>query len=264
MCDALAISLGTAALSTGAAVYEGNQAAAGIAATRDAQNAANAQWVAYQTKINQQQAQDEAAARDKATAAQQGTLAKVTPKAQESAQAAEQARLTTEYNQPGAGRGQDPSTTSNLLLSGQNSNAFNMSDLTKQVTQATAAARQRIGALATAGSYGGSFGGLGTTVPIAFQQGGNDINLQNAIRSGNLKTYGVQQQVQPLQYAVGPGTENAATIGKALGGLAGTAAGIGGSKALADSGWLNDAVPTAITPMDQIAPINVVGGITQY
>ena len=75
-----------------------------------------------------------------------------------------------------------------------------MNSLTSQVNQATAQARSRIQALATANSYGGSFGGLGTTVPIQFAQGGNDINELNAIRQGNLKTYGVQQQVQPINY----------------------------------------------------------------
>ena len=40
------------------------------------------------------------------------------------------------------------------------------------------AGARAIDALATANSYGGSFGGLATTTPIAFAQGGNDINLR--------------------------------------------------------------------------------------
>ena len=165
-------------------------------------------------------------ARQKATAAQQDTLSKVSPQAQTQQQTSEQQRLNTLFNAPGAGaaQGSDPR---GMLLSGEGTgnNANFMDSLTKQVSQASSAARQRIAALATASSYGGSFGGLGTTVPIAFAQGGNDINLQNAMRQGNLKTYGVEQQVQPLQYAVGPGTTEQAGLGKTLGQLAGTLAG---------------------------------------
>jgi hypothetical protein len=111
-----------------------------------------------------------------------------------------------------------------------------MSNLTSQVNAATAQARQRIAALATAGSYGGSFGGLGTTVPIALAQGGNAINLQNSIRQGNLKTYGVQQQVQPLQYTIGPGTTAAEGIAKGAMSLAGSLAGAAGPKILGGLG----------------------------
>jgi hypothetical protein len=107
-----------------------------------------------------------------------------------------------------------------------------------QINQATAQARQRIAALATASSYGGSFGGLGTTVPIALAQGGNAINLQNAIRQGDLKTYGVQQQVQPVNYTFGPGTPATAGIGKALGSIAGTLAGSAGPKVAGSMGSL--------------------------
>ena len=113
-----------------------------------------------------------------------------------------------------------------------------MDSLTTQVNQATAQARERIQALATANSYGGSFGGLGTTVPITFAQGGNDINLANSIRQGNLKTYGVQQQVQPIQYTVGPGTTAQQSNAKAFGSLAGTLAGAAGGKLLGGASGL--------------------------
>jgi hypothetical protein len=120
-------------------------------------------------------------------------------------------------------------------LSGEGTgNQSTTNSIMSQINQATAQARQRIAALATASSYGGSFGGLGTTVPIALAQGGNAINLQNAIRQGDLKTYGVQQQVQPVNYAVGPGTSMTAGIGKALGSIAGTLAGSAGPKVIGD------------------------------
>ncbi len=238
MCDPLtAVSIGGAVLSAAGSLYEGQQASEGIADLQNKQNQANADWVAYQNKIRKDQVAAEDAARAKATGAQQDTLNKVGLEAQAKTQTDEQARLTDAYTKPGAGAGQDPSNASNLLLTGESSGSKNFMDsLTTQVNQATAAARQRIGALATANSYGGSFGGLQTTTPIAFAQGGNEINMQNAIRQGNLKTYGVQQQVQPLQYGLGPGTTEQASNAKALGSVAGTLAGAAGPKLIGASG----------------------------
>ena len=243
MCDPLTATavaaLGSVA-SAGAGLYEGQQQAAGLADVQNKQNQANADWVAYQTRIHQQQVQAEDLARQKATGVQQATLDKVSAPQQEAQQTAEQQRLNTLYTKP-AGTATDASNPSNLLLSGESSGPQNqtfMDSLTSQVNQATAQARSRIAALATANSYGGSFGGLGTTVPITFAQGGNDINLQNAIRQGNLKTYGVQQQVQPINYTIGPGTEAQGSIAKGAMSLAGSLAGFAGPRAI-NSGALS-------------------------
>jgi hypothetical protein len=244
MCDPVSLTIAStvgAVASAGGSLYEGQQAAAGLQATQDAQNQANASWVAYQNKIHQDQVAAEDLQRQKATGAQQDTLGKVSAPAQEAAQGAEAERLNTLYTKPGSGSGgaQDPSNPSNLLLTGEGTGNQNFMDsLTTQVNQATAQARGRIQALATANSYGGSFGGLGTTVPITFAQGGNDINLANSIRQGNLKTYGVQQQVQPIQYGIGPGTTAAQGLSKSLGSLAGTLAGSAGPKVLGAAGNL--------------------------
>ena len=237
MCDPTAlVALAGSAITAGASLYEGQQAQAGIEATQKAQQDANNQWVEYQQKIHNEQAQAEDAARTKATQAQQDTLSKVSPDAMKATQATEQDRLNSLYNKPGAGAAAGTDPTAHLLSGESTGNQTFMDSLTSQVNQATAAARKRIGALATASSYGGSFGGLGTTTPITFAQGGNDINLQNAIRQGDLKTYGVQQQVQPLSYSVGPGTESQATLAKTLGSVAGQLAGAGGPRALTTSG----------------------------
>jgi hypothetical protein len=236
MCDPVSmVTLAGAAVSAGASLYEGQQAQAGLEATQRAQTDANNQWVAYQQKIHNEQAQAEDAARSKATRAQQDTLEKVSPDAMKATQATEQDRLNSLYTRPGAGTAAGAGAPSASLLSGEHTGNQNLMDsLTQQVNQATAAARKRIGALATASSYGGSFGGLGTTTPITFAQGGNDINLQNAIRQGNLRTYGVQQQVQPVNYEVGPGTTQQMGVAKALGGIAGSLAGAGGPRAIGD------------------------------
>jgi len=238
MCDPLtAVAIGGAVLSGAGSLYEGQQAAAGEQDLVNKQNQANAEWVAYQNKIRQQQVAAEDAARAKATGAQQDMLNKIGLEAQAKTQATEQARLTGAYTKPGSGAGQDTSNPANLLLTGESSGSKNFMDsLTTQINQATSAARQRIAALATANSYGGSFGGLQTTVPIALAHGGNEINMQNAIRQGNLKTYGVEQQVQPLQYTLGPGTLEQAGNAKALGSIAGTLAGAAGPKLIGMSG----------------------------
>lgn len=240
MCDPLvAAAIGSVA-SAGVGMYEGQQQASQLADVQNKQNQANADWVAYQTRIHQQQVQAEDEARQKATGVQQATLQKVSPQAQEAQQGAEAERLNTAYNKTGQpGTATDASNPQNLLLSGENSgNQTFMNSLTSQVNQATSQARSRIAALATANSYGGSFGGLGTTTPITFAQGGNDINLQNAIRQGNLKTYGVQQQVQPINYAIGPGTEAEGSIAKGAMSLAGSLAGFAGPR-VAGSGALS-------------------------
>lgn len=234
MCDPLTAVAAVGSLaSAGAGIYEGMQASSEIAATRDAQNQANANWVAYQTRIHQEQAAAEDMERQKATAAQQATLQKVGPQAQEATQQTEQQRLNALYGKPGASAAAGGAGVQGTLLSGEQSGDKSFMDsLTTQVNNATAQARQRIAALATASSYGGSFGGLGTTVPIAFAQGGNDINLANAIRQGNLKTYGVQQQVQPINYTVGPGTYAKQSLGEGLMKVAGSLAGFAGPRAI--------------------------------
>jgi hypothetical protein len=142
-------------------------------------------------------------------------------------QTTEQQRLNTLYNDPNqTGKSSaDPNYAASQALSGQDKTGVSMSNLTSQVNQATSAARDRIAALATASSYGGSFGGLGTVVPQIFAQGGNTINEANAERRGDLSTYATQQQVQPLTYAAGPGAGMFGSIAKALGGIAGSGLG---------------------------------------
>ena len=89
-------------------------------------------------------------------------------------------------------------------MSGGAADTTTKTDLAKQVNDATAAARSRISALATAQSYGGSQFGFGTSVPLALQSGGQQIGLASAERGNIAQTYGVEQQIQPLHYIMGP------------------------------------------------------------
>jgi hypothetical protein len=221
MCDPLVGGLIAGAVSLGAGAMQ----AQGQADMASKQQAANDQWVAYQQRIHQQQVTADEAARQQAENARQQTLQKVTPEAQQQTVTDEQKRLNTLYNEKSPYSQADQSNPASYATSGETtgpgSGSF-MSNLTQKVNEASQLARQRISNLATAGAYGGTFGGLSTTTPIAFQQGAQQIQLQNDIRQGNLKTYGVEQQVQPLHYEMGSGTQ-------ALGGIAGALAKIAGS-----------------------------------
>lgn len=222
MCDPLVGGLITGALSLGGGMYEASQQAAAEQDLMDKQNAANAQWVAYQNQIHKQQVAAEETQRTQANTARESTLANFTPQAQEAQQSAEAQRLNTLYTSPQTQSPTNASPTS-MLLSGESSGNKNfMDNLTQQVNTATSQARGRIASLATANSFGGSFGGLGTTDPIEMQQGANQINLSNAIRNANLKTYGVEQQVQPVNYTMGASFGSQGALGKTLAGLGGT------------------------------------------
>jgi hypothetical protein len=250
MCDPLVGGLiaGAASLASGAMEASQQQELA------DTQNQANDQWVAYQMKIHRDQVAMENEARQRADAARQDTLSKVSPAAQKDIQTTEQQRLNTLYTNPsGKGSTADPNYAASQLLSGEKGGPQSSIDsITSQVNQATSAARGRIAALATAGSYGGSFGGLGTVIPQTFAQGGNAINEANAERRGDLATYGVEQQVQPLTYAAGPGAGMFGSIAKALGGIAGSGLGNAAASAwgggdLAAAAAPNWTLPTATT-----------------
>lgn len=242
MCDPL--SLGLAAVSTaasiGGALIQNQEAQA----TVKAQNDANDQWVAYQNLIHRQQALSQDQERTAANTAREATLSKVSPEAQTAQQGAEQQRLTTEYNTPAGGdQGRGTATdVSGYKLSGEGTGnqyaggGAAVGDLAKQVNQATGQARSRIAALATANSYGGSFGGLGVTVPIAFARGANDINLQNEMRKSDLQTYGVEQQVQPIHYTLPANYGLFGSIANTLAGVAGKAAGAGLASAFGGGG----------------------------
>lgn len=236
MCDPLVGGL----IAGAASLVAGGMQASELADVQSKQQQANNDWVAYQTRIHQQQVMADEAARQKADEARQQTLQQVSPQNQVQQQQTEQQRLNALYTDPsGKGQGATSTDPNAFLLTGEQSGPQGVKDnLTMQVNQATAQARNRIAALATANSYGGSFGGLGTTVPIEFQQGSNAINLQNDIRQGNLKTYGVQQQVQPIQYAIGPGTDMLGGIAKGLAGIGGAL--VGGQ---AGGGWGGGAIP---------------------
>jgi hypothetical protein len=250
MCDPL--SIGLAALSTVGSIASSAAQASAAEDVQNKQNAANAAWVAYQENAQHQAQLAEDTARQHANDARMATLSKMTPENQQQMQATEAQRLNTTYQNTSAagttGRGdpgQNTASSSPYLLSGEQSGVSTASpgganavgSISAQVNQATAQARSRISALATANSYGGSFGGLGRVDPIMMQQGANQINLQNELRKQDMQLLGVEQQVQPLHYALGANYGMMGQIGGALAGIAGKAIGAGAAGGFGGGGF---------------------------
>lgn len=213
MCDALtalsaAASLGSAAIS-----------ASNAADLASKQEAANAQWMAYQKKARDEENARQEDMRKKADAARAAQLDTLNPQNQQNVQTAESDRLNTAMTN-GQPTSYDANTIGNKLLGGQNlaSNDYKQS-VADKVSTATAAARNRIKALADIQSYGGSFGGLQTTNRENFANSDNAIGLQNDMRNGSLKTYGVEQSVEPVRYYAGQNVAGA--IAGTLGSIAG-------------------------------------------
>jgi hypothetical protein len=153
------------------------------------------------------------------------------------------------------------------MLSGQQygGDVF-QSDLAKKLSDAAASAKQRIGALATVGSYGGSFGGLGTINPINQAASGAGIDLQNEKRRGSLAAYGTERAVDPQQIAYSNPIADVASgfLGAGMQGVGQAAAnkGLGGifGKALTPKlptiGPMPVARPLANVPVPTPRPVN--------
>jgi len=139
--------------------------------------------------------------------AQQKGVADVSAENQKATQAAEEQRLNAALNeetQTNTPQPDAPTSIADAALTGQQSGGeVFQSDLAKKISDATASAKQRIGALATAQSYGGSSGGLGTVNPINQAKAGAGIDAANDKRRGSMGAYGVEQAVSPvdIQYS---------------------------------------------------------------
>lgn len=102
------------------------------------------------------------------------------------------------------GAAADDLTTSvadKYLLAGQGDVAKNdprfMADLAGKLSGAAKDARERIGHMATLGSYGGSSGGLDQLSTEALLRSGMTIEEINNLRNGSMSVYGVKQKVDP-------------------------------------------------------------------
>jgi hypothetical protein len=248
MCDPLVGGLiaGAASLASAGVSYSEAEA------TQSAQQNANDQWVAEQQAYRKNFLDQDSALRDTANTARESTLNQINPANVKSNINTEQARLNTQFT-GGGNPDYSPVTASGAAISGGAADTTTKNDLAKQVNQATAAARSRISSLATAQSYGGSQFGFGTSAPLALQSGSQQIGLASAERGNIAQTYGVEQQIQPLHYIMGPNAGLAGTLASSLAsvagkglGYAGAQAGLGGAGAAAGNG-LTDASFNGLT-----------------
>lgn len=227
MCDPLVGGLIAGAASLGSAAYSANEAQQ----VQSEQQNANNQWVAQQQAFRSNFLNQDSALRDQANNARENTLNQISPATVKANQQTEQQRLDTQFT-GGGGQpaGYSPVTASGAAVSGGAADTTTKSDLASQVNQATAAARSRISALATAQSYGGSQFGFGTSVPLALQSGSQQIGLASAERGNLAQTYGVEQQIQPLHYIMGPNAGLAGSVASSLASVAGRGLGYAGAQ----------------------------------
>ena len=212
MCDPTVLAIGsTVAGLAGTAVSSIQQSQAA-----DEQKKAYDEWAAQQHANRVAAAAKDEQDRKQADAARTQGLQDVSAQSQTADQSAEQARLNAYLN------GQSPASTesspspvtavSDARLSGSDmGDKIFQDDLSSKLDQAHADSRKRIAALATVGSYGGSFGGLDNTVSKAFSDAGQGIDRANDFRKGDMAVYNTQQSVNPLQYTYSPGPLPAAS-----------------------------------------------------
>jgi hypothetical protein len=208
----------------------GTAAAAGInyagqQATVDAQNKANADWVAYQRAQSAKAAAQDETLRQQAAAAAAQTQGAVNPQTQQAQQAAQAQNLGAQFTQGTVGAATDPNRE--LLGSQTGSGAGVSQDISDamgaRITAAARAGQDRIKALAALSSYGGGYGDVASNVGSAITQGNQAIALTGDERTGVAKTLGVAQGVQPIQYT--QGSNIAGDIAGSLAGMAGNAFG---------------------------------------
>lgn len=188
-------------------------------------------WYLYQAMIRNAEMQRQDQFRAQADASRMNVLNNdLSADAQKAKQAAEQTRLGTEY-----AKGTSADTvalpasdatiaagTQRTALTGQSGGGDEFrSDLARRLNNASAAARNRITALATMNSFGDSFKGLGTENPLALQRSGQDINMFNNFRRGSLSAYGVEKAIQPqqVQYNGSPAAMGVQAVGGFFSGL---------------------------------------------
>lgn len=248
MCDPLTLG----ALAIGAAGTAANSI--GQASAQKKQESEYNRWAQNQKKIRTQETARQEELRGKAEVAREQGVADISAENQTALQQAEAARLAAEMTgggqQPAANPMAPASVADERLTGSSGGGEVFQTDLAKKLSDAAASAKQRIGALATVNSYGGSFGGLGTVNPINQQQAGSGIDLANEMRRGSLGAYGAERNVDPKQITYSNPVADVASqfLGVGLqgaGSLAagGAGAGLGGGALGSGLGsWLSSAV----------------------
>lgn len=211
MCDPLsAIALAGSAVAAGVS-YEGQQE------TVAAQNQSNQDWEATQKAAAAKAAAADEVQRQKASAALGTAETALGPANQTQVQQ----NAATDLNSQML-KGSPAASDSNIkLLGGEPADASVSSDMASRVTNAAREAQGRIAALAGMTSYGGGYEGMGSSAASALSDSAEGINLANDLRTGDTKTLGITQNIEPIKYA--QGSDIAGTIAGQLGNIAGSA-----------------------------------------
>lgn len=203
MCDPSVLAIGSAV--AGLAGTAANSIGASNAA--DEQRQAYDSWAAEQKRNRAAAAAKDEADRKMADTARAQGLQDVSATNQKSEQQQEQDRLTAylqgDPNSPASNEtsaAPQGAVSDANLVNNSGGDAVFKNDLTTKLNQASTDAKARIAALAAVGSYGGSSGGLDVKNANAFQRAGEGIDLANEFRKGDLATYGIQKDINPLQY----------------------------------------------------------------
>jgi hypothetical protein len=139
----------------------------------------------------------------------------------EAAQAAEQARLASYLKGQGPAStatpqaGATPATPTSVAdtsLTGAtkpgavitNTDDRYHTDLAQKLHDATTNANQQLGALATIGSYGGSFGGTDNRANEILARSGRAVDVANSFRRGSLGAFQTAQAENPAQISYTP------------------------------------------------------------
>jgi hypothetical protein len=228
MCDPLTIGSIAVGLAGTAANAVGQQGAA-----KKQQREYDA-WAAQQKQARNAENARQEQLRGRAETSRQEGVEAISADEQARTQAAEEARLTSALNEEGQTNTADPGAPASvaddvLTGSGGGGQVF-QSDLARKISDATASAKQRIGALARVSSYGDSFGGLGTVNPINQGRAGAGIDAANEMRKGSISAYGAETAIDPVQITYSNPIADIASsfLGAGMQGLGQSMAGGGG------------------------------------
>lgn len=256
MCDPVTLSIMSTVV--GAIGTAGSAMSAMSAQKKQAENVRI--WQQEQRQMREAERIKQEGLHDEAEAARQKGVEALGAENQKTVQSEEEARLgkylTGEDQNPSQATGTAPVSIADKALTDVSQNAAPeyTSYLGKKINEATKASRERMKALATVQSYGGSYGGLATQNPLALAEAGGGIDQFNNARAGSLNIHQLEKQIPPAQVNATPSPmaalfSTALSLGsQGLGNIAGGAAGAGAAPTTIGDPWAGVRMPTTQLP----------------
>jgi hypothetical protein len=201
--------LGLALTAGGAAMQYSAASSANKARERSTQ-----QWLSYQKQKRSIQQMKDEQNRAKAQAAQEGAVNQLGQSPDAVNQ--ETQRLSEDLNSGNMMEAAPEATTNDQLLAAQGADQGFKTYAAKQLHNAATDARKKTQALASMQAYTGSQHGFQNRTNNILMDANQQIDLRNNYRKGDLSTYQLAQNIQPLQ------------VGEASGGIGNAMADIGG------------------------------------